>query len=159
MYRTIVTMGLAFLLAIGVRAQAQVEVKELSEEVQAEQLLAHITHPYRGKKVLIDCWNTWCGPCMRAMQSIHPLKEELTEVVYLYVADTSSPELLWRKSIEKIPGVHYRISARQSYDFFLLQGFQGIPAYIVVNEEGDVTYRCVGFPGVKTLRRELTKEE
>lgn len=153
-------MGLLLVLwaATGAQAQMQVEVKELSADVQAEQLIARLTHPYRGKTILIDFWATWCGPCMRAMQSIHPLKEELPEVVYLYVADASSPEAVWRKAIEQIPGVHYRLSARQSSDFFRLQGFDGIPAYIVVNAEGEVTYRCIGFPGVKALRRELTTD-
>lgn len=151
-------IALGLLLVIGMQAQTKVEVKELSSDVQAEQLIAHITRPYRGKTILIDLWATWCGPCMRAMKSIHPLKEELPEVVYLYVADASSPEATWRKAIEQIPGVHYRISARQSSDFFRLQGFDGIPAYIIVNGEGEVTYRCIGFPGVKALKRELTMD-
>ena len=60
------------------------KIVEVEKEVAADSLLQVITRPYRGKMVLVDMWNTWCGPCMRAMKSLKPLKEELKEVVYLY---------------------------------------------------------------------------
>ena len=58
-------------------------VCQLDTAVTADGLLAVVTRPYRGKVVLIDMWNTWCGPCMRAMNSLKPVKEELKDVAQL----------------------------------------------------------------------------
>ena len=81
------------------------KIVEVEKEVAADSLLQVITRPYRGKMVLVDMWNTWCGPCMRAMKSLKPLKEELKEVVYLYIVDETSPEGKWKVMIPDIPGI------------------------------------------------------
>ena len=133
------------------------KIVEVEKEVAADSLLQVITRPYRGKVVLVDMWNTWCGPCMRAMKSLKPLKEELKEVVYLYIADETSPEGKWKVTIPDIPGIHCRISNEQSTALAKLYEYPGIPTYFVVNREGDISYKATGFPGVEILRNELTK--
>lgn len=132
-------------------------IAEVGKEVAADSLLQVIARPYRGKMVLIDMWNTWCGPCMRAMKSLQPLKEELKDVVYLYVADETSPEGKWKLTIPDIHGIHYRITNEQSAALGKLYEYPGIPTYFVVNREGDISYKVTGFPGVEKLREELTK--
>lgn len=132
-------------------------VLEVGKEVAANYLLQLITRPYRGKMVLIDMWNTWCGPCMRAMKSIKSLKEELKEVVYLYIADETSPEVDWKRIIPDIPGIHYRITNEQSAALGKFYEYSGIPTYFVVDREGKVSYKATGFPGVQKLKEELTK--
>lgn len=133
------------------------KIVEVEKEVAADKLLQVITRPYRGKMVLVDMWNTWCGPCMRAMKSLKPLKEELKEVVYLYIVDETSPEGKWKVMIPDIPGIHCRISNEQSTALAKLYEYPGIPTYFVVNREGDISYKATGFPGVEMLRNELTK--
>lgn len=133
------------------------KIVEVEKEVAADSLLQVITRPYRGKMVLVDMWNTWCGPCMRAMKSLKPLKEELKEVVYLYIVDETSPEGKWKVMIPDIPGIHCRISNEQSTALAKLYEYPGIPTYFVVNREGDISYKATGFPGVEMLRNELTK--
>lgn len=132
-------------------------VAQVGKDVAADSLLQVITRPYRGKMVLIDMWNTWCGPCMRAMKSLQPLKEELKEVVYLYIADETSPEGKWKLTIPDIHGIHYRISNEQSAALGKLYEYPGIPTYFVVNRKGEISYKVTGFPGVEALRNELTK--
>ncbi len=133
------------------------KIVEVEKEVAADSLLQVITRPYRGKMVLVDMWNTWCGPCMRAMKSLKPLKEELKEVVYLYIVDETSPKGKWKVMIPDIPGIHCRISNEQSTALAKLYEYPGIPTYFVVNREGDISYKATGFPGVEMLRNELTK--
>ena len=117
------------------------KIVEVEKEVAADSLLQVITRPYRGKMVLVDMWNTWCGPCMRAMKSLKPLKEELKEVVYLYIVDETSPEGKWKVMIPDIPGIHCRISNEQSTALAKLYEYPGIPTYFVVNREGDISYK------------------
>lgn len=132
-------------------------VCELDKSVSADSLLAVITRPYRGKVVLVDMWNTWCGPCMRAMQSLKPVKEELKDVVYIYVADESSPEGRWKITIPDIRGIHYRITNEQSAALGKLYEYPGIPTYFVIDREGKLAYKVTGFPGAETMREELNK--
>lgn len=140
-----------------VKDKAGYTVVEVGKEVAADSLLQVITRPYRGRMVLVDMWNTWCGPCMRAMKSLKPLKEELKEVVYLYIADESSPEGKWKLMIPDIHGIHCRISSEQSTALAKLYEYPGIPTYFIVNREGDISYKVTGFPGVEVLRNELSK--
>lgn len=139
------------------KGKAGYTVVEVDKAVAADSLLQFLTRPYRGKMVLVDMWNTWCGPCMRAMKSLQPLKEELKEVVYLYIADGTSPEGKWKVTIPDIHGIHCRISNEQSTALSKLYGYSGIPTYFVVNREGKISYQVTGFPGVEALRKELTK--
>lgn len=139
------------------KKKAGYTVVEVEKSITADSLLQVITRPYRGKMVLIDMWNTWCGPCMRAMKSLKPLKEELKEVVYLYIADETSPEGKWKVTIPDIPGIHCRISNEQSKALAKLYEYPGIPTYFVVNREGDISYKVTGFPGLDALRKELTQ--
>ncbi|WP_044262252.1 TlpA family protein disulfide reductase [Bacteroides timonensis] len=129
----------------------------LDTAVTADSLLAVVTRPYRGKVVLIDMWNTWCGPCMRAMNSLKPVKEELKDVVYIYIADESSPEGKWKITIPDIHGIHYRITNEQSSALGKLYEYPGIPTYFVIDREGKLSYKVTGFPGAEVMKEELLK--
>ncbi|WP_303208765.1 TlpA family protein disulfide reductase [Bacteroides oleiciplenus] len=130
---------------------------QLDTLVTADNLIATITRPYRGKVVLIDMWNTWCGPCIRAMKSLQPVKEELKDVVYVYVADESSPEGKWKITIPDIHGIHYRITSEQSSAMGKLYEYPGIPTYFIVDREGNIAYKVTGFPGAEMIKEELSK--
>ncbi len=130
---------------------------QLDAAVTADSLIETITRPYRGKVVLIDMWNTWCGPCTRAMKSLKPVKEELKDVVYMYVADESSPEGKWKITIPDIQGIHYRITKEQSSAMGKLYEYPGIPTYFIVDREGNIAYQVTGFPGADVIKEELNK--
>ena len=140
-----------------VKGKAGYTVVEVGKEIGADSLLQVVTRPYRGKMILVDMWNTWCGPCIRAMKSLQPLKEELKDVVYLYIADETSPEGKWKLTIPDIHGIHHRITNQQSAALSKLYGYPGIPTYFIVNRKGEISYKVTGFPGVEKLREELAK--
>ena len=86
------------------------------------------------------------------------MKEELKDVVYLYIADETSPEGKWKLMIPDIHGIHHRITNQQSAALSTLYEYPGIPTYFIVNREGEISYKVTGFPGVEKLREELTQE-
>lgn len=114
--------------------------------------------PEYGTTLLLDFWNTWCMPCRAAMSAIRPLKEQLTDVVYVYIADASSPVGKWGEMIKTISGVHVRLTEEQADALSDLYHFSGIPTYFVVNKEGKITYQTTSFPGVDKLREVLKSE-
>ena len=128
---------------------------DIDPKMSAQQILPTITDKYKGKAVLIDFWNTWCVPCRAAMSAIRPLKEQLHDVVYVYIADASSPVDKWGEMIKTISGVHVRLTKEQAAALAEIHKFSGIPTYFVVNKEGKITYQKTSFPGVETLREQL----
>ena len=94
---------------------------------------------------------------MRAMNSLKPVKEELKDVVYVYIADESSPEGKWKITIPDIHGIHYRITNEQSSALGKLYEYPGIPTYFVIDREGKLSYKVTGFPGAEVMKEELLK--
>ncbi len=128
-------------------------------EVANEDLFASIISKYRGKVILVDFWATWCGPCRMANKEMAPMKEELKDkdIVYLYIAGENSPIGTWKSMIPDIHGEHFRVTAAQwKYlgDEFKVEG---VPTYLIVDKEGGISYKCVGFPGVGKMKEELQK--
>lgn len=128
-------------------------------EVSNEDLFASIIGKYSGKVLLVDFWATWCGPCRMANKNMVPMKEELKDkdIVYLYITGETSPLGTWNNMIPDIHGEHYRVTAEQ-WDY-LGKSFNisGVPTYLIIDREGNVKYRQVGFPGVNKMKEELLK--
>ena len=131
---------------------------DIDPKMSAKQIFPLIINKYKGKTLLLDFWNTWCMPCRAAMSAIRPLKEQLTDVVYVYIADASSPVGKWGEMIKTISGVHVRLTEEQADALSDLYHFSGIPTYFVVNKEGKITYQTTSFPGVDKLREVLKSE-
>ena len=131
---------------------------DIDPKMSAEQIFPSIINKYKGKILLLDFWNTWCMPCRAAMSAIRPLKEQLTDVVYVYIADASSPVGKWGEMIKTISGVHVRLTEEQADALGDQYHFSGIPTYFVVNKEGKITYQTTSFPGVDKLREVLKSE-
>ena len=136
-------------------SSSHLSIIDIDPKMSAQQILPTITDKYKGKAVLIDFWNTWCVPCKAAMSTIRPLKEQLTDVVYVYIADASSPVDKWGEMIKTISGVHVRLTEEQADALGKIYKFSGIPTYFVVNKEGEITYQKTSFPGVEKLKEEL----
>ena len=134
------------------------KVMDLSADFKGEEVFKNIIQPYQGKPVLVDFWATWCGPCKAAMKTILPLKAELAgKVAFVYVTGPSSPKNLWENMISEIHGDHYYVTDEQ-WDTLLSQfESQGIPTYVVVGKDGNVKNKYIGFPGIDTLRKDLSE--
>lgn len=128
-------------------------------EVSNEDLFASIISKYRGHTLLVDFWATWCGPCRMANKAMIPMKEELKDrdIVYIYLTGETSPKGTWENMIPDIHGEHFRVTADQWN--YLMNSFQirGVPTYLLVDREGNITYKTTGFPGVDKMKSELLK--
>lgn len=129
-------------------------------EVTNEDLFPSFIAPFKGKVILVDFWATWCGPCLMANKEMKPMKDELKDedIVYLYIAGDNSPKQTWENMIPDIAGEHFRVNREQWGYLATTFGVRGVPTYLVVNKEGEITYKEVGFPGVNKMKEELKKQ-
>ena len=139
--------------AQAVKLRQQQAEKELAELRKATlpvpetdgDLFDAIVAPYKGKVVLVDLWNTWCGPCRAALAANEPLKTgELSDpdIVWLYLADESSNMSTYADMIKNIKGNHMMLTADQIAAIRKRFDVDGIPYYILVDRSG----KAVGHP-------------
>ncbi len=104
---------------------------------------------YKGKVVLIDFWETWCGPCLQVFPAMDSLRNEFENdfvVFAVNLQDSDTPEEVEEFMQEK------------GYDFkFLLDKNQvgpkvisfGIPFKIFVDPDGYLIKAEVGSSGTE----------
>lgn len=124
------------------------EYNTVAEWPGAEKWMQDLVAPYRGKVVMIDLWDTWCGPCCAALSENEPYKKgELSsdDIVWIYIADESSSLTKYLDMIKDIRGIHYWLTKDQQKDLDDFFNVDGIPYYILVEKDG--TFR--GRPDIR----------
>ena len=123
--------------------EGKVKIEE-TPDVAPDKLFDAIVAPYKGKVVLVDFWNTWCGSCQAAIKANEPLKTgelKSDDIVWIYLANETSPLVTYKTQIGKIAGKHYRLNEEQWK--YLCEKFKvdGIPSYVLVDRDGNSKLR------------------
>jgi thiol-disulfide isomerase/thioredoxin len=96
---------------------------------------------YKGKKVLIYVWASWCSDCIKGLPSVRNLQKEYPEVIFLFLSVDINKNA-WRNGIERfqIKGAHYNLpKGMKSGEFVDFINLRWIPRYLVIDEQGKIT--------------------
>ena len=93
-----------------------------------------------GKVVLIDCWASWCGPCLKKMPALIELRDRFRDqgVVVLGLTPEDPAELPAVKSyLDTMPQLNWPIGYGAKTMFQKL-GVREIPMLIVLDRQGTI---------------------
>ncbi len=149
-----IAVGLALKEA---RQKADSESRTISD---VSDVLAEIISPYKGKVILVDVWNTGCGPCLSGMLDqkgfIKEYADSPLQVIYVAEERYKEPCERWIEENE-IAGEHVYLTqdayAHLSADF----NITGIPFGIVINKDGEIVSSGHPFFQIDLVKSLLNK--
>ena len=145
---------LALLVAVVSFSCSNAQKTAFSEEALSEKLVAldgaeipfkTILEKHSGRTIVIECWASWCGDCVKAMPKVKELQENNPDVVYVFLScDKTSDK--WIEGIKKheLKGEHFFIKEGTKGSFGKSIDLDWIPRYIIVNKTGAISlYRAI----------------
>ncbi len=110
---------------------------------------------YKGQRVVMMFWNTWCGICKRALPIIQKLNDEYDNVQFLAMNafEIRDPMPFWENSEYTFPNLLQADDVAKMYDV------PWQPAFVVLDEKGIITMNLWGAPDdfEEQIRNALTE--
>lgn len=103
------------------------------------------TAHWKGKVVLLDFWEVWCGPCLQSMPAVQALHDHYRQqglLVYGVVNDTANfgaSRLMITRQKMSFPVLKGGMAVQQLFNI------NGVPLYMVIDKEGIIRYVSEGF--------------
>ena len=119
----------------------------------------HDLAQWRGKRLVVNFWATWCPPCVDEMPELDSLQAELSEKAqFVGIGIDSAANMV--RFVEKVP-VRYpllvagNIGTELSRELGNSSG--GLPFTVVIDEKGTVIHQYSGRINVADLRKVISE--
>ena len=96
---------------------------------------------YKGKKIVINYWATWCGPCIKEMPTIKRAEEILEDYGYIFLL--VSDETISRISKFKNDR-NFDFNFLKSIESYETLGIYSMPTSYIFDENGKIIETIVG---------------
>lgn len=99
---------------------------------------------YKGKRVLINFWATWCGPCILELPTLDALAKEHPEMVVLAVAAENSAFSTLETFIAELGLKHIVLVQDDTGALLEALGKGGLPITYVMDADGTLRHWYLG---------------
>ena len=125
---------------------------------------------FKGKKVYVNMWASWCGPCMREIPELEKVYQKYKnnkDLVFLSITSPNdaefknqspqdkSKDVILKKAKEL--GATYPVLFDVNDRFIINYAIRSFPTHILINSDGTFETRIAGSVNEETLTKELEK--
>lgn len=98
---------------------------------------------YRGKFVLLDVWNIYCGPCMKQVPHLKRMEPALQKMGVVVIGVSCDPQNIkdkWKATVEvkKMAGIQVIMDNGRQSKFLNDYYIPGFPTFCLINPDGYV---------------------
>lgn len=104
---------------------------------------------FRGKFVILDVWNIYCGPCRDQVPFLRKLEPQLKEMGVEVIGVSCDPQDIkdkWKKTVkdQNMPGIQTIMDNGRDSKFMKDYCITGFPTFVLINPDGMVVnpYMC-----------------
>ena len=125
---------------------------------------------FKGKKVYINMWASWCGPCMREIPELEKTYQKLKnnkDIVFLSMTSPNDAEFKNQSPQDKGKdvilnkakelGVTYPVLFDVNDRFIINYAIRSFPTHIFINSDGTIGNRIAGGVTEELLTKEIEK--
>ena len=129
---------------------------------QSINSIAELTQRFKGQKLYVDVWASWCGPCRREFSFNETLKPMLKkhDVTPVYISTDKAKDVAkWHRYMKQYDLKGYHINASQNLKVDIQRHYGGglrIPYYLLIDENGKVAVNHASRPSqLNKLEQEI----
>ena len=125
---------------------------------------------FKGKKVYINMWASWCGPCMREIPELEKTYQKLKDnkdIVFLSMTSPNDAEFKNKSPQDKSKdvilkkakelGATYPVLFDVNDRFIINYAIRSFPTHIFINSDGTIGNRIAGGVTEELLTKEIEK--
>lgn len=132
-------------------------------DTEAGVMFKEIIAPFRGKYLIVDFWESSCGPCVAGIKNNKALREKLKDnsnIAFLFICSEETPKDKYDQFIKE-QGLEnsWRLTEDQYIMMRELFKFNGIPHYEYVDREGKIMTKGLDVYKVESSLEDLLKKE
>ena len=132
-------------MSCNLEAPVEFSEKALHENLESIEGVSssfeEIINTYKGKKILVDVWASWCRDCLEGIPKVKKIQKEFPEVVFLFLSVDEKVDS-WKRAVKRyaISGEHYNMSkGMKNGDLVEFLDLSWIPRYLVLDEKGKIS--------------------
>jgi thiol-disulfide isomerase/thioredoxin len=114
---------------------------------------------FKNKPVVIDCWASWCGPCIAQLPYSNQLEKKYGKKVDFVYLSFDRNSVLWKAKIKDLKLSHhcYMVSNGFQSDFAQHFNITSIPRYLVFDKNGKMVDANAPRPSDNKFKSLLNK--